>query len=86
METTVNNTIITLTNKEVKEAILNYAFKKKPSTRPLGTKEDKYPRIFININYVGPACFIDTTNISENSVAAIIAVSQSEEVCEDAKK
>jgi hypothetical protein len=80
MDATTNNTIITLTNAEVKEAILNYAFKNKPALRPIGLKPGTYPHILINTASIGAAMFIDSHDITDNTMMAMVLV-PSEEDC-----
>jgi len=71
MDATNNNTIITLTDEDVQEAILNYIFKRNPGLRPLGTKSEKSPQIIMSLK--------------DASIKAIVLLPSDEEVCDDKK-
>jgi len=85
MEITNSNSVVTLSNQELREALLGCAFKKKPALRPLGTKENKTPSIFINTATIGAHHFVETNHIKDNETMIMIVVPEDAEVCDDKK-
>jgi len=81
------NNVITLTKKELEEAILGYIYKRNPNIRPMGTKDVAAPKIFINNGFTNQMVRVNETIDDDYDADMVMAIlpNVSEECCDDKK-
>ncbi len=81
------NNVITLTKKELEEAILGYIYKRNPNIRPMGTKDVAAPKIFINNGFTNQMVRVNETIDDDYDTDMVMAIlpNVSEECCDDKK-
>jgi hypothetical protein len=82
------NNVITLTKKELEEAILGYIYKRNPNIRPMGTKDVAAPEIFINNGFTNQMVRVNETIDDDYDADMVMAIlpNVSEECCDDKKR